>query len=238
MRLLRIKLFQETVCFQKPFAFKIGETYPLAPFSTVKGMLHAVLDAKEYIPMNLSIQGKSESFMIDYAKKYMYKKVDAQLPLNMDGLEVDIEPAHVTAMPMYVHLLYRVEHVIHIEAAQDVLEKLYKCLSAPACTLSLGRWEDLVRIDEVAYVSVEESEEKVQASYDMYIPKSWIAEKRRREFSRDTIPRTQYRLPRKYEIKQGKRIWDYVPVLYVAQSQRFSKGIPFDGEYPIFLMEG
>lgn len=54
MKLLRLKIFQETACYLKPFAFKVGETFPLAPFSTVKGMLHAVLDAKEYIPMNIS----------------------------------------------------------------------------------------------------------------------------------------------------------------------------------------
>lgn len=68
MKLLRLKFFQETACYQKPFAYKVGETYPLAPFSTVKGMLHAVLDAKEYIPMNLSIQGQSETMLIDYQK--------------------------------------------------------------------------------------------------------------------------------------------------------------------------
>ena len=143
MRLLRLKNYQETACYQKPFAFKVGETYPLAPFSTIKAMLHAVLEANEYIPMNISIQGKSESMMIDYVKKYMYKKATAQMPLNLTGLGYDIEPQNVTAMPMYVHLLYNVEHIIHIDAESTVLEQLYERLSTPNQTLSLGRWEDL-----------------------------------------------------------------------------------------------
>ena len=55
MRALRLDLFQETACYKKPFALKISETYPLPPYSTVNGMLHKLLDAKEYIPINICI---------------------------------------------------------------------------------------------------------------------------------------------------------------------------------------
>lgn len=236
MRLLRIKLYQETACYQKPFAFKVGETYPLAPFSTIKGMIHDVLEAKEYIPMNISIQGKSESVIIDYQKKYMYKKATAQMPLNFDGLNYNIEPAHVTSMPMYVHLLYNVKHIIHIQAEDSILDQLYERLSVPLQTLSLGRWEDLVRVDEVTFVELTETEEALQAEYDMYIPRSWGD--LRKEFKSDLIVKSYYRLPRKYEIVQGKRNWDYVPVMYASDNQRFKKNVPFDGQYPVFLIEG
>lgn len=236
MQLLRLKIYQETACYQKPFAFKVGETFPLAPFSTVKGMLHAVLEANEYIPMNLSIQGKSESMIIDYAKKYMYKKSTAQTPLILDGLDHSGDPENVSAMPMYVHLLFNVEHIIHIEAEENILHQLKKRLLAPSQTLSLGRWEDLVRIDEVEFVELKETKDTFEAKYAMYIPRSWSES--RREFRSDLIEKTYYRLPRKYEIVQGKRNWDYTSVLYVEENQKFTKNIPFDGEYPVFLIEG
>ena len=35
MKILKLKLFQETACYKKPFAFKVAETYPLPPYSTV-----------------------------------------------------------------------------------------------------------------------------------------------------------------------------------------------------------
>ncbi len=57
MAVLRLKLFQETACYKKPLAFKVSETYPLPPYSTVKGMLHALVDATEFIPMRISVQG-------------------------------------------------------------------------------------------------------------------------------------------------------------------------------------
>lgn len=236
MRLLRLKLFQETACYQKPFAFKVGETYPLAPFSTVKGLLHAVLNAKEYITMNISIQGSSESMMIDYATKYMYKKITADMPLNLDGLRIALEPQDVTSMPMYVHLLYNVQHIIHVQAEEDILNTLYERFNAPTQTLSLGRWEDLVRVDEVCFVEVQEREEKLKIPHDIYIPRE-VAEEFRALRS-DSVAKTYYRLPRKYEIVNNKRNWDYTHVFFVMANQSLKKNIPFDDQYPVFLIEG
>ena len=58
MKILKLKLFQETACYKKPFAFKVGETYPLPPYSTIIGMFHKILGAAsvEYFTMNISIQ--------------------------------------------------------------------------------------------------------------------------------------------------------------------------------------
>lgn len=235
MKLLRLKLFQETACFLKPFAYKVGETYPIAPFSTVKGMLHAVLDATEYIPMNLSIQGQSESFMIDYQKKFMYKKSEVPQLVITDGLPEAPEPDTklYTTMPMYQHLLYNVEHVIHVEAEESILQELYNRFHQLSTTLSLGRWEDIVRIDEVCYV--EGSEDLIEEFvYNQYVPVDF---EKGIDFNG---PKAYYRLPRKYEICDGRREWDYVTVAYVQRSTLFdgTTEILTDGEYSIFLLEG
>ena len=68
MKILKLKLFQESACYKKPFAFKVSETYPLPPYSTVIGMFHKIIGAKsgEYYPMNISIQGDYESIFSDY----------------------------------------------------------------------------------------------------------------------------------------------------------------------------
>lgn len=235
MKLLRLKIFQETACYLKPFAFKVGETFPLAPFSTVKGMLHAVLDAKEYIPMNISIQGRSESFVIDYQKKYIYKKAEVPQIVTTAGLREEPEPDTklYSTMPMYQHLLFNVEHVIHVEAADAVLHALYDKLRHLNTTLSLGRWEDLVRIDEVCFV--EASEEIFEATvYNQYVPVEY----------EETIVITnhfaQYRLPRKYTILNGRREWDYTVAMYVPEHTSIDDEacILTDGSYSIFLMKG
>lgn len=92
MKVLKMKLFQETACYKKPFAYKVAETYPLPPYSTVIGMFHKILQAKngEYFPMEVSVQGKYESIFSNYQTLRMYKK------------------NKVTSMPRNVHQLLNV----------------------------------------------------------------------------------------------------------------------------------
>ena len=140
MKALRLDLFQETACYRKPFAIKISETYPLPPYSTINGLLHRILDAKEYIPMRISIQGDYESLVNEYQTTYFYKKNT------------------VTKMPMNQHLLLNVKLIVHINAEDSVLDKLYDRIKNLDEFLSLGRREDLLRIDDVQFVELNEYE--------------------------------------------------------------------------------
>ena len=105
MKILKLKLFQETACYKKPFAFKVAETYPLPPYSTVIGMFHKILKAKpgEYFPMNISIQGNYESIFSNYQTLRMYKG------------------DKVTSMPRNVHLLLNVNLLIHVKADDEII---------------------------------------------------------------------------------------------------------------------
>ena len=101
MKILKLKLYQETACYKKPFAFKVAETYPLPPYSTVIGMLHKALQAKngEYFDMNVSIQGEYDSIFSNYQSLRMYKS-----------------NGQVTAMPRNVHQLLDINLIIHVQA--------------------------------------------------------------------------------------------------------------------------
>ena len=107
---MRLKLFQETACYKKPFAFKVAETYPLPPYSTVIGMFHKILQAKsgEYYPMNISVQGEFESIFSNYQTLRMYKG-----------------KGEVTSMPRNVHQLLNVNLIIHVQAENEVIDKIY-----------------------------------------------------------------------------------------------------------------
>lgn len=222
MKLLRLKIYQETACYLKPMAFKVGETYPLAPYSTVKGMLHAVLGAQTYIPMRLSIQGKSESLIIDYQKKYMFKMKQQKIPivplLIGLGVEVEMNPQVVTTMPMYQHLLFNVEHIIHIDADELILNQLYTAFVNNSTPLSLGRWEDVVRIDTIDFVEVEQGMLQ-SVNFDQYRP---LEEK---ENFHEVINKRVFKLPRKYEIVDGRREWDYIETILLPAHKRLSPSL-------------
>ncbi|MGX1900961.1 type I-B CRISPR-associated protein Cas5b [Thermolongibacillus altinsuensis] len=223
MRALRLKLFQETACYKKPFASKVAETYPLPPYSTVKGMLHALMNANEFIPMRLSIQGQYEAKLLDYQRHYFFKKKEmTSFPLVLDGirnLNFSYDKNEITTMPMYTHLLYHVELLIHIDAEQDVLEKMVQAIERGNCHYSLGRWEDLVRIDEYKFVHVSELDEEKELHYNAYIPKQLLDEETR------NIP---YQLNWKYEVVNGIRQWETVHVGYVLKGTTAPEGTLVD----------
>jgi len=61
MRVLRIVLTQNKAHYRKEESLQNKMTYPLPPFSTVIGAIHAACGFKEYQPMDLSIQGNYQS---------------------------------------------------------------------------------------------------------------------------------------------------------------------------------
>ncbi|WP_047153413.1 type I-B CRISPR-associated protein Cas5b [Aneurinibacillus tyrosinisolvens] len=227
MNVLRLKLYQETVCYTKPFANKVAETYPLPPYSTVKGFIHEVLQAKTLVPFSLSIQGTYESKIVDYRKTYMVKKKAVAMPIILDGLNtaVPYDNQVMTSMPLYTHMLYNVQLVVHIKAEASILQDIYEAFQTYDRCLSLGRHEDLVRVDHVEFVTLSQ-EEEVDLPCAAYIPKSCIAEA-------EHISGIPYQLNWTYTIKNGIREWEKVPVLYVTEntgldSEQFSEPIYVD----------
>lgn len=227
MDVLRLKLFQETACYKKPAAFKVGETYPLPPYSTVKGMLHQILQADKYIPMEICIQGSYESRIVDYQKHYFFKKnKTTDFPLITDGLALDFSYLDITAMPIYMHLLLNVNLVIHVRADKDIMLRIKQGIEN-GISFSLGRWEDMVRVDECRMVQLREAEGDVETVLPIYWPVS----------DREELPGVPYRLNWKYEIIQGIRQWQKIKVRYVQAGEPvWDSDIYIDPEgYPVIF---
>ena len=216
MKVLKLKLFQETAGYKKPFAMKITETYPLPPYSTVSGLIHKVLGATEYIPLKISIQGNYESIFNNYQTTYFYKKDT------------------ITSMPMNSHMLLNVNLIVHIGAEEKILQQIYECLLNSNEYLSLGRKEDLLRIDDMYFTEVEEfdvDEDNEEDDYEeneliefkikrpIYIPKEKLQD--------NDILGISYRLNNYYTndaSKDKKRIWNKVDTYYVESGKNIKYG--------------
>lgn len=192
LKILKLKLFQETACYKKPFAFKVAETYPLPPYSTVIGMFHKIIGAKngEYFPMNISVQGDYESIFSNYQNLRMYKK-----------------NGQVTAMPRNVHQLLNIKLVIHIEAEDVIVDKIYNNIVSGRESFTLGRNEDIVRIDDVKIINNTVKVGEAFFKYNAYVP-----------IIRDNeIDGINYRLNTIYKIENNLRKWEKVDVKYVEK---------------------
>ena len=192
MKILKLKLYQETACYKKPFATKVAETYPLPPYSTVIGMLHKILQAKsgEFFPMNISIQGSYEGIFSNYQNLRMYKVKDK-----------------VTSMPRNVHQLLDVNLIIHVQAEDEMIDKIYQNIINGKETFTLGRNEDIVRIDAIKILNNVNEVEDVEINENAYIPE-WID---------NEINGINYRLNTIYTIEENIRKWNKVNIKYIEK---------------------
>lgn len=213
MKALRLKAYQETACYTKPFANKVTETYPLPPYATVKGMIHAMMKARQLIPFALSIQGDYETIIIDYRKTYFFSRNKFNMPIILDGLALDAPvESHMTSMPLYAHMLYNVDLVIHIRAGESVLQEMYEAFKGNDTHIALGRHEDLLRIDDLQFVELNPLDlvKGAHLKHAMYVPSAAIVEDERAR----GIP---YLLNWTYHIKKGIREWERIPSLYLTK---------------------
>ena len=195
MKILKLKLFQETACYKKPFAFKVAETYPLPPYSTIIGMFHKIIGAKsgEYFPMNISVQGNYESIFSNYQNLRMFKGKD-----------------QVTAMPRNVHQLLNIELLIHLKADNEIVDRIYDNIINGKEKFTIGRNEDLVKLEDMKYVNNILIEQGKMEKYSAYVPKN-ICEK-------ELLNGINYRLNTTYIIENELRKWNKVDVKYVEKN--------------------
>lgn len=207
MKALKIKLYQETVCYKKPYAFKVTETYPLPPYSTVIGMLHKVLGAGpgEYHKIDISVQGGYEGIFTAYNTTRFYKGDD------------------ITSMPLNVHMLYGVNLIIHVASDEKTLNDIYNGFKLCSSAFTLGRNEDLARIDEIKFVDiskVEFDEEDDMEGEDlvlkncMYVPDKYNT----------SLKGISYKISKVYSVVNNLRQWEKVKVKYAEAGELLGEG--------------
>lgn len=226
---IRLKLYQNMVNYKKPTSFQLKETYPLPPYSTVIGMVHFLCDYKEYKDMDVSIQGKYHSKVNDLYTRYEFKngmtydKARHQLKVGDFGVSRGVST---------VELLTDVELLIHIiPKDQSLVDEIENAFLFPREYPSLGRREDLVKIEEVKIVDIFEEELRKSLKgiedYSAYIPIELTENKdiqsKNQEVGVSSFG-TRYKLNKDYEPKNFGtkkspklfRVWNKKEVLYAS----------------------
>lgn len=199
-RAIRIKCFQNLVNYRKPGSFIIKETFPLPPYSTVLGMIHAACGYTEFHPMKLCIQGTNSGTVSELYTRYSFSAGTKYEEGRHQICVEDGEKYGIFRGIANVELVCDNDMVIHAIPEEEDFEKVYNSLKYPPRYLSLGRYEDLLDIERVDIVNIHQ-EDEVEIKRDMYIPVSYGIELGDR---RGTI----YNLTKEYEItKQGLRRW-------------------------------
>lgn len=231
MKVIKLKLYQNMVNYKRHTSFQLKETYPLPPYSTVIGMIHNACGYKEYVPMNISVQGKYHSKVNDLATRYEFSVMKFEADrhqVRVPNREYDKKKGYYIEKDLGVvrgisttELLVDVELIIHVQVEdENKLMEIYEKLKNPPEYLSLGRREDLVRVDEIKIVEVSNKQmtNDIVLKNEAYIPVSILNQED------NEITGTIYNISKNYtlvEIGKNKfqRSWEKVKVVYGAMKK-------------------
>lgn len=222
MKAIRIRAYQNLVNYRKPTSFQLKESYPLPPYSTVIGMVHAACGFMEYVPMKVSIQGNYHSKVNDLWTRYEFSGASFEEGRHqLKATTKDNKNYGINRGVSTTELLVDVNLVIHLVLEDETkFEEVVRKLRKPNNYLCLGRHEDLIQINEVkeVYLNEEKLEEDITLNYDIYVPTHLI----KKDFKQlGTI----YRLNKNYireKISKDKEIrqWNTVEVFHIPSSKR------------------
>ncbi|MDD6488291.1 MAG: CRISPR-associated protein Cas5 [Clostridia bacterium] len=244
LKAIRMCLFQQMPNYRKPSSFLIRETFPLPPYSSVIGMIHSACGFTEYHPMKISIQGKNCGEVADCATMYTFGiKYDSsrhQLKVQ-NGEDYD----GITRAAKSTQLLTDVELCLHILPENDEdFEVILNGLKNPDEYISLGRREDIARVDEVEVVELDRIDDDQNIStndYSAYVPTDYISGYER--YSDQNVG-TVYKLTKRFGIVKGMRQWKEIiparclpPGKTVLSSVAENENVYFDSkkELPVFF---
>ena len=170
---IRLKAYQQTANYRKPSSLVLRESYPLPPYSTIIGMVHTACNFKEYHPMQISVAGRYYSSVSDAFTKYEFGNKTFDVTRHQISIDVEDTQFGINRGLGYIQLLIDVELLIHIVPDnEEDFEKIQEKLLYPEIYLSMGRHEDLLRIDSVDIVNLEEIvlEDNIFTEYDFFVP--------------------------------------------------------------------
>lgn len=218
MKAILLECYQDTAAFPVPPWFDSRRlTFPLPPYSTVIGMIHAACGWSRYHPLKISVSGNGienqtitrmwKGGLVGSETEEFKKRFPVRFPAGNDKV------AGFVDVPTCVDFITDLSLKIYISAdnEQENLEIMHGLLY-PRHFLSLGRYEDVVRVDNVQEVDVldSKSDDVVAVPFDSYVPRESV-------YNSENESGTVFRLHKDYEIIRGRRIFNDIQAYLISK---------------------
>ena len=230
MKCIRLKLYQSFANYKVINSFQLKESYPLPPYSTIIGMIHSLCGFEEYKEMDISVQGNYASKTNDLATRYEFSTTKFDKTRHQFKNSDNIGIVRGTSTN---ELLVDVDLIIHIHMKDEsLIDVVYESLKKPKEYISLGRREDIARIDEVKIVDVNEeySKKSINLDYNAYI---------KVEDDLVNSDATRYKICKDYTYSKDKkyRKFNKVDVIHAKANDKIyrRRKVLSDSEYLVFL---
>ena len=214
MKAVMIQGHMDTARFSIPgWNGKRGETYPLPPFSTVTGMVHFLCRWDRWHDMKISVSGNGVMNKPEICMRWRggavagseTEEFKQRFPVRVKSgdsfvgwVNTLIHEAFASDLDLRLHIM---------PDNQEEVDVIYRKILNPRTFPSLGRHEDLIRIDDVQVVDILPAQEM---ALDMcaYVP------------STIKVPGTVYTIHKDYVSKNGKRRFNDIPVKYLDRGMK------------------
>lgn len=237
METLRLKIYQPQAHYRIPFTYQRRHTYPIPPYSTVKGFLcntlgirrgieridsdeddEDILKLKKLKEIKISICGNFKSKSSEYTWfRNLNKDAHEERFGYPENRKISSSVQHPGGqMPVIMDILNEVLIIIHFyhterEFLETIKKSFYENISNRGTPLHLGRAEDIVVILDLEFTNVHL--EEVEGFFDKFF---WIPEKTYIDnnciFDFNKIGGLLYNLPTFYSIVDGRRNFEYTKV--------------------------
>ena len=116
--------------------------------------------------------------------------------------------------------LYGVNLIIHVVADKEILDKIYEGFKNTGKAFTLGRGEDLARLDYIKFVQLDESEIEDEEDNSEMLKKCFYVP----NIFDTNLQGISYKINKNYKIVNGLRRWNKINVKYVEKGNMITKG--------------
>lgn len=183
---LKIKIYQPEAHYRIPFSYQRRFTYPIPPYSTIKGLICNLLGIKSESDekfklikeLSLAIYGRYESLIKEYI---WFRNLEKESHISrfhvVTNRTIDNVPQHQGGqMPVTVDVLHNVNLLIYIyHPDENFLNCIKGAIEKPSnrlSTIHLGRAEDWLVLEEINYITLQQ---KPLQGFTYF---AWIPEKK------------------------------------------------------------
>lgn len=204
--------------------------------SRLKPVLNRIKDRRKYLSQMRKREGISDAECQQLSRREQnLKRVESRINQQMKAYEEEYYKKPIsyfrtlTTAPKYYETLYDVDLVIHVSAAEEILNCIYDNIGN---LTAIGRSEDFVQLESCDFTELQEIDDEYSCTHSAYIQAD-VLEKNGFYFrSKKGQPTegTRYLLNKNYTLSQDKRkrIFQKKLVAYVSS---FSVGDPIEGVY-------
>jgi CRISPR-associated protein Cas5t len=261
-KILKIKIFQPDANYRLPFSFSTRFTYPIPPFSTVKGLICNLLGIKtpeEYKnkkidDLSMAMYGNYESLIKEYVWfRNLDKDSHKKKYILEDNRFSDGEVGHIGGqIPLKVDVLHNLNLIIYLYHPDiELLEEINSGIKNPInrnTILHLGRAEDLLVFKETEMIILEDKHKQSvrKIPYFLWIPTEQnidtelLSDSNLEKYKNfyEKLSGNYFQLPWNYKIEDNKRIFENYIRVKLYEKFNFEKTefyVDSDGNIPLIF---